>query len=184
MDFVWNNNPAQREWEMKILYNIVKNFKHDVIVEIGVESGLTLDYWEELADTAIGIDINPQRGGQRDNVIIGDSTDDGVIRELEAKLAGREIDFLFIDGNHDYEFARADYENYSRFVAFAGLIGFHDIFDMFDKVNKKGRGGGVGKLWNELKWGDAFIEISRDPDAKGIGVIQYVPSKHKEVLCE
>jgi hypothetical protein len=39
----------------------------------------------------------------------------------------RLLDFLYIDGNHDYKSAKTDYELYSPFVREGGLIGFHDL---------------------------------------------------------
>jgi predicted O-methyltransferase YrrM len=61
-------------------------------------------------------------------------------------LAGREIDFLFIDGDHTYEGVKSDFEMYSPLVRAGGLVAFHDIVpDRFETT------GEVHIYWNELK---------------------------------
>ena len=62
--------------------------------------------------------------------------------DLAGLLGGREVDFLFIDGDHDYEPAKADFEDYSPFVRDRGWIAFHDI---------RNEAWGVSELWKELK---------------------------------
>lgn len=44
-----------------------------------------------------------------------------------AKTWNRQIDILFIDGNHRYEQVLFDYETFAPFVKKNGLIIFHDI---------------------------------------------------------
>lgn len=59
------------------------------------------------------------------HVIWGDSHDPEVQWMLAANLAGRRPDFMFIDGDHTTDGARADWE----FAVKTGarLVGFHDI---------------------------------------------------------
>ena len=44
-----------------------------------------------------------------------------------AKAWSRGIDILFIDGSHDYESVKRDFENWSQFVKPNGIILMHDI---------------------------------------------------------
>lgn len=43
-----------------------------------------------------------------------------------AKTWNKPIGLLFIDGNHQYEFVKADYESWHKFVVPGGYIAFHD----------------------------------------------------------
>ena len=40
-----------------------------------------------------------------------------------------EIDFLFIDGSHTFESARADYESWKEKIRVGGILTIHDIYD-------------------------------------------------------
>jgi predicted O-methyltransferase YrrM len=85
---------------------------------------------------------------------------------LDRILEGRQIDFLWIDGDHSYEGARQDFLTYSAKVRPGGLVAFHDIVT-------KGDGHEVFKLWEELKGKyrhDEFVE-DRSSNRMGIGVL-------------
>ena len=43
------------------------------------------------------------------------------------KTFDRPIDFLFIDGNHDYPFVKQDFELWAPRLAPGGLLLFHDV---------------------------------------------------------
>jgi hypothetical protein len=43
------------------------------------------------------------------------------------KKFNKKIDFLFIDGNHDYESVLQDYKDWSPLVKIGGYIAFHDV---------------------------------------------------------
>ena len=43
----------------------------------------------------------------------------------------RQIRFLWIDGDHTYEGAKADLDGFSKFVAQNGVIAFHDALNNF-----------------------------------------------------
>jgi hypothetical protein len=76
-------------------------------------------------------------------------------------------DFVFIDGNHDYEYVRTDFVMYSTL---ASRVAFHDINDAFCP--------GVVKLWTELKASYAgrysfkeFVDHPNHFNLMGIGLI-------------
>jgi hypothetical protein len=48
------------------------------------------------------------------------------VRVLEI-LGGRKVEFLFIDGGHDYEVVKRDWEIWSQLVPDNMPIGFHDV---------------------------------------------------------
>ncbi len=53
----------------------------------------------------------------------------------------RMVDILFIDGDHSYESAKADYEKYTPFVKHGGIIFMHDV--IHPKL-------GINQFWKEI----------------------------------
>ena len=85
---------------------------------------------------------------------------------------------LFIDGDHTYAGAKADFTTYAPFVRSGGRIAFQDIVP--DYRTRFGRdtgrwAGDVPRLWQELRGTFAqtweFV-ADRDQDGLGIGVGQ------------
>jgi cephalosporin hydroxylase len=110
------------------------------------------------------------RSRQRVELLIGNSHDVATLAEVRERLGGREIDFLFIDGDHTYEGVKRDFEMYSPLVRAGGLVAFHDIVP--------GPGylvGGVPQFWAEVRAGfahvDEYVADWRQGRA-GIGVVQ------------
>lgn len=87
-----------------------------------------------------------------------------IVREI---LKGNQLDFLFIDGDHTYEGARADFMMYSPFVRKGGLIAFHDIAE-------SGGSREVHRLWEELRPNYEHREFIHrtGSGAMGIGVLR------------
>lgn len=88
--------------------------------------------WEVLSETidklkSVGYDAHKFQG---------DSTSPEAIAFAEKH---GPYDFIFIDGDHSYEGAKADWLNYGRL---SKLVGFHDIAHPDHDVSK---------LWSELK---------------------------------
>ena len=57
----------------------------------------------------------------------GSSYDPQTVARIRALLGTRRLDLLFIDGDHRYEGAKADWLSYAPLVRPGGLIAFHDI---------------------------------------------------------
>ncbi len=93
------------------------------------------------------------------------STDPKTV-EIVKKLLP-EVDFLFIDGGHDYTTCMADWINYSPLVRLGGLIAFHDMGQEYPDVRKvfeKVLESSPGKLVSR--------EICRSKERWGIGLIR------------
>ena len=130
-------DPTELFW----LVNLVEKLNPKIIIEIGVEDGGSLKFWEQLlpeGGTLIGIDIcDPQpkvawnwRGSSREiHLINGNSGDINVLQGVLQILNGRKVDFLFIDGEHSNQAVQRDFSLYSGFVRSGGLVGFHDLFE-------------------------------------------------------
>lgn len=91
-----------------------------VVVEIGTMHNAQKPFWTELLGADhIGIDT----AGNAD--IAGDSKAPATLAALKARLAGRLIDLLFIDGDHLYAAVKVDYEIYGPLTRH--IIALHDI---------------------------------------------------------
>jgi cephalosporin hydroxylase len=66
----------------------------------------------------------------------GDSIQLSTRREVVRVLGGEELDFLFIDGCHEFLNICADFWSYSPLVRKGGLVGFHDT--QTSNINKNG----------------------------------------------
>jgi len=88
------------------------------------------------------------------------------IKNLETlKSITKDLDFLFIDGNHFYDFVKKDLEMYGPLVKKGGIIAMHDIGYAEE--------GGVYKLWQEVKnqYSDYKEILHSDKGEKGIGLL-------------
>jgi cephalosporin hydroxylase len=180
--------PQERE-EIEGLANFINDLQPEVVVEIGTKFGGTFMVWCELAPgIKISVDlVEGIHGGvtkevtdKRNNMfnelypnkcffIEGNSHDISTYDNLINVLNGKQIDFLFIDGDHTYEGVKQDYEMYSSLVKKDGYIAFHDINDT---QRHRDRNVYVGKLWNELE--GEKIEFNINSDWAGIGVIKKI----------
>ncbi len=154
--------PVQNNEELSWLIQHAEKTSPKVIVEIGTEYGGTFKMWEQILPKGgllIGVDIEDKlrwniKNSDRDvHMIIGDSKNPDTINRVTNILKGNKIDFLFIDGDHDYYSVKADYENYERYVRSRGIIGFHDIYmqakDGPININD-GHHGSVTRFWKEV----------------------------------
>jgi cephalosporin hydroxylase len=99
-------------------------------------------------------------------------------QRVRQALNGRKFDFIFIDGDHEYDGVRADLLQYGPLVRPGGLVGFHDIVpDHFVRYGRKGPfyAGEVHLLWRQLKPRCRTCEFIVDPDQNGggIGVVEW-----------
>lgn len=181
----------QKISEFNDFLDLVKDLRPKIICDIGSSGGGTIRLFSHLAEgeadiISIDIDNTPLRqaafphlvgANQKLWVIHASSYADQTISQVKDYLGERKIDLLFIDGDHEYEGVKKDFELYSPLVRQGGIIGFHDIVE--DNKIRYGKEtdawvGGVPKYWNELKQNnDQVKEIIENPqqDGFGIGVI-------------
>lgn len=124
-------------------------------LEIGVCYGGSFFLWSKFFPDSLKIAIDPklwelfEKYKEEMNVsnilYLKGRSDHPMIKRTIKKLSVKnEIDFLFIDGVHLYNFVKRDFETYSPFVKKGGVIAFHDI-------NNFKRDCGVPVFWNEIK---------------------------------
>jgi predicted O-methyltransferase YrrM len=181
--------PAQVEYEIAKLLEIVAELKPKVVLEIGTAGGGTLFLFTRVADPEakiISIDLPGGRfgggyprwkiplyksfskEGQEIYLIRRDSHNPQTLREVKGILGSEKIDFLFIDGDHTYEGVKRDFEMYSPLVRKGGIIAFHDICPHLLETRC-----GVSSFWDEIKHKYKYGEIVKDWNQKwaGIGVL-------------
>lgn len=161
--------------EIKGLQNEVALLGPSTVVEIGTSLGGTLVRWLELQSPNLVISMDYPDGihggagydrrqelqnyvneyvqfhKQKTNCIFinADSHEQGSVDSLKKTLAGKQIDFLFIDGDHRYkDGVLKDFLMYADLVREGGIIAFHDVLD---SEWQKSVGADVDILWNELK---------------------------------
>jgi predicted O-methyltransferase YrrM len=154
---------AQKPGELSALCKLLEAARPRVVVEIGVWLSGTLWAWSQLPGPprVIAIDIEPKTNLHGAEFIQGDSTSFDTARRLYDLLGGQPVDFLHIDGGHEYEQAAADYWIYSRLVRPGGLIAIHDIWKI----------AGPAMLWKEIP-GEKQEFIDPEPEWGGIGVVR------------
>ena len=179
---------VQRTWELMSLIGLVQSLRPDVIMEIGTHNGGTLFCWPQIASnsaTIISLDLpgGPFGGGYKHEDIARfetylkpqqslkclrmDSHLAETYSEVVHVLGGRQIDFLFIDGDHTYEGVKADFNNYAPLVRTGGFIAFHDIHINPDMPDCQ-----VHLFWQEIKHSyksQEFIDQS-GPNQYGMGI--------------
>lgn len=181
--------PLQSLPEITALVRRVQAAQPRVIVEIGTQLGGTLYMWcrtNPQAELIVSIDLPagefgggylPQRGKMYQTFVTDRPTTElallrcnshapSTVTTLQRLLAGRPIDFLYIDGDHTYEGVRRDYELYAPLVRPGGLIAFHDINTHLDDHE-------VHRFWSELRDHEQIEEIIEAPKSArfGIGIV-------------
>jgi cephalosporin hydroxylase len=118
----------QELWQVVQRLNVLRPRR---TLEIGIRYGGTTRFWQLLTDgLVVAIDMNIENivvdfsGHNPPLFIQGDSTDPETIARAREMAP---YDFLFIDGGHAYEVAKADWDNYSPMVRPGGLVGLHDV---------------------------------------------------------
>jgi predicted O-methyltransferase YrrM len=181
--------PLQIQSEILRLAELLKQSNPQCIVEIGTHNGGTLFMWTRIASAdshiiSIDLPVGQFGGGyapwrilfyksfalenKKLYLIRADSHDEGTLRKTRQLLREREIDFLFIDGDHTYEGVKKDFEMYSPLVAENGIIAFHDIVDEGPESECE-----VSKYWSQLKPKYDHVEFKADGNQRwgGIGVL-------------
>lgn len=196
VDFALNRfggflRPTQVTSEILGLGNIIERLKPRTVLEIGTSKGGTLFIWARLAAKDAHLVSVDLPGGENNwayprwkeplyrkfaskmqtiDLLRGNSHSEEMLAAVKEVLHGKDLDFLFIDGDHSYEGVRSDFLLYRSLVRKGGLIAFHDIV-----VGLPENVGGVPVFWREIKREYRHTELIKDPRQGGYGIgILYV----------
>ncbi|MGD0352434.1 MAG: class I SAM-dependent methyltransferase [Dehalococcoidia bacterium] len=184
--------PMQVRDEVVGLLRVLSKARPKVIIEIGTANGGTLFLFCRVAAkdaTIISIDLPYGKFGggyswwriplyktfrlpkQKLHLIRGDSHSWEILARVKNILGGKEVDFVFIDGDHSYEGVKTDFEMFSRLVRRGGIIALHDIV-----IKPAVTGCEVSRFWDEIKQPKyEYSEIISDWNQgwSGIGLLQW-----------
>lgn len=146
----------QNREELMMLCEFIKSNEIKTFLEIGMGSGLLQRFMIKEMDL-ICEGINPVNVNGA--TYLGKSQDKDILQAVKSNY-----DMIFVDGDHNYDSVKADFENYRDKCSY---MAFHDILGKRDCE-------GVNKLWNEIHNDYAFHTfIAKNINhASGIGVIK------------
>lgn len=147
--------PEQCPIGTRWLLGRMRELRPKVYMEIGCAHLATFKLYEDLLPPApdgfaLGLDVRDYKewpdysssSGCDFKFIAENSASDEALELVKEALGGREIDYLFIDGNHYVDYVVKDWENYSPLVRSGGLVAIHDLdFDALDRGEVDGQGG-------------------------------------------
>src|SRR5713101_6747119 len=183
---------VQVESELLAFAKFVRDLKPKTVMEIGTCNGGTLLVLCRTADpeaTIISVDLPHWMGGkygggyrsfqipifemfptgrQKLHLLQANSHGDQTRERVSSLLGPRQLDLLFVDGDHTYAGVRSDFELYTPFVRKGGVVAFHDVVIHPPETNCE-----VHKFWNEVKKQYRWSEIIENPSQgwAGIGII-------------
>jgi predicted O-methyltransferase YrrM len=161
--------------------SIVDDLNPEIVLEIGTAGGGTLFLLSRFSSptaTVFSIDLPKlmtclrpivyksfAKDHQRIHVIRSDSHDAKTLARIKKKLNGRNVDCLFIDGDHRYQGVRKDFDMYAPLVRKGGIVSFHDIVP-----GPVTHVGGVPEFWSEIKSRYPWTEFVKDWSQQGCGI--------------
>lgn len=167
IDQIVSNSRASIEKEdLRALLHLLEARPAQHALEIGTWRGGSAKVWKDFfaLEDLVTIDIIEDPLLARENGItylVGDSQDPKVFSQVSLS----KYNFLFIDGDHNYESVKADFELYSPLVKPSGVIVLHDVCHLADTVTVK-------PLWEELKTSyKSWAELKTTPGSTGVGVL-------------
>ena len=153
--------PIQIRSEIRAFLSLVQSDSPQRVLEIGTADGGTLYLlaWASSGRAQIlSLDIRSfeswrlrlyrgfARRGQHVEVFVKDSRLDDTRGAVQRFFGNEPLDLLFIDGDHQYEAIRDDFERYAALVRSGGLVALHDIVP-----GPPDRSAGVPQFWREVR---------------------------------
>lgn len=157
-------NAGQHYKEACFFWEACKKIDPKVVVEIGLYGGGNLKLLSMLVTDSnglvVGMEYDWTHWDQRKweisesicpvKLIDGDTHHKETLVKLKEILNGRQIDVLFIDGDHTCAGCLMDYDTYSPLVRKGGIIGIHDLKDGGDPGQNKAGEFNVKGAWDRI----------------------------------
>ena len=179
-DLIDKNITIQVYEEILHLGHFINSLKPNNILEIGSRGGTFLLFSKLSTGTKIAVDID---GTFKDSIylsMIGEDfhflKENSQLDETFEKVKSicPQFDFIFIDGDHNYEGVKRDFELYRQLLSPRGYIAFHDIDPnhVFRNIysDDEPKTGKVMRFWEELDFGTKVEIVCKKSNGKG-----YVP---------
>ena len=176
---------SQDKAELYDLAKLVKDLRPERVLEIGVceegwlwcmepffAPGATIIGIDSLENPVIRIDnlhgVMARLAKTHPATLIEDiSQSDESLAKVKDILDGKPLDLLHIDGGHEEERARSDWERYAPLVRPGGIVAIHDVRGVGYMEQE------VDKLWAEIEAVEnltTFV-LSHRANQMGIGVV-------------
>jgi len=150
------------------LYNLIRILKPINVVELGTSigrSGLFMmcvlsensKFTTIEKSSYMRVDLQPFFEDPRLNIIYGDDIDESVYKSLNL----RDVDFMFIDTDHNIEQLEKEWEVYHKFLISGAIVVLDDI-----SLND-----GMKKFWNALNY--EKISCPSSVHFSGFGIFKY-----------
>jgi predicted O-methyltransferase YrrM len=182
---------CQIQYEILSFLEFARSEQPQTICEIGTALGGTNFLLSQAIPSTqfmVGIDLYVKnrsqlqyfsRPGQSIHFIDGASHTPQTMNRVKTLLQDKQLDLLFIDGDHTYEGVKQDFLKYRHLVREGGIIVFHDVVpDYRTRYGNYSTGrwaGEVPRFWNQIKSCYPHYEFieDREQDGFGIGAIRY-----------
>lgn len=181
--------PCQIDSEILAFLDWARSIEPVRILEVGVARGGThflLGSCISSVRQLVGVDLYPRNqkllrallpDSTRVHSFAGKSSAGATLNKVRDCLDGERFDLIFIDGDHSYVGAMADFNAYRTLLKPGGWAAFHDIQPQrksADGVAINGFPVEVDRVWQELSAQFLHKSFIADPQqySYGIGVLQ------------